>query len=136
MEFSKVCNLTKDPELHYTPQGKGVCEFGIAFGPEGKTTFFDVEAWNGKSDTFAENIASSLHKGDRVYVGGFFVTKRWEYQGRQISKTKVVAQVVAPDLRYVKVTIVKAVKEKETTEENINFGEVGETYDDNDIPFG
>jgi single-strand DNA-binding protein len=61
-------NLTRDPELRYTPKGTAVCKFGIAVNrkwksesgePKEEVTFVDVDAF-GKT---AEAIAQYLKKG-------------------------------------------------------------------------
>lgn len=96
--FNKVIligNLTRDPELRYTPQGTPVAKLGIAtnrkYG-EGKEEIYfgEVTVW-GKQ---AENCDKYLNKGSRILIEGRLVTERWEYQGKQQSKTAIVAESV------------------------------------------
>ncbi|MGE5893033.1 MAG: single-stranded DNA-binding protein [bacterium] len=99
--FNKVIligNLTKDPELRYTPNGAAVSTFRIAVntrykqGEENKeeTLFIDTVVF-GKQ---AENCSQYLSKGSSVLVEGRLQERRWESEGQQKSKFEVVAQNV------------------------------------------
>ncbi len=99
--FNKVIligNLTKDPELRYTPQGTPVCSMRIASTTKYKsgdsmkdeTLFIDVVVW-GKQ---GESAAHHLGKGRSVLVEGRLQERRWESDGQQKSKFEVVAQAV------------------------------------------
>ncbi|MDA8432853.1 MAG: single-stranded DNA-binding protein [Nitrospiraceae bacterium] len=99
--FNKVIligNLTKDPELRYTPQGTPVCTMRIASSTKYKsgdsmkeeTLFIDVVVW-GKQ---GESAAQHLEKGRSVLVEGRLQERRWETDGQQKSKFEVVAQSV------------------------------------------
>jgi single-strand DNA-binding protein len=99
--FNKVIligNLTKDPELRYTPQGTPVCTMRIASTTKYKsgdsmkeeTLFIDVVVW-GKQ---GESAAQHLEKGRSVLVEGRLQERRWETEGQQKSKFEVVAQSV------------------------------------------
>jgi len=68
-------NLTRDPELRYTPKGTAVARLGLAVNRSYKSetgetkeevTFLDVDAW-GKQ---AELIAQYLRKGNPLFVEG------------------------------------------------------------------
>lgn len=93
-------NLTRDPELRYTPNGQAVTSFSIATNrrwndASGETKdaveFTDVVAW-GK---MAENIANYMKKGRRVHVTGRLQTRNWEAQdGTKRNKTEVIANDV------------------------------------------
>lgn len=102
-----VGNLTRDPELRYTPSGQSVASFGMAVNRrwmnrqtqewEEQTSFFDVKAWA----SLAENIAESLQRGTRVLVTGRLEQRSWETDnGERRSKVEVVATEVAPSLRW------------------------------------
>lgn len=90
-------NLTRDPELRYTPNGQAVTTFTVATNrrwndAEGVTKdaveYTDVVAW-GK---MAENMANFMKKGRRVHVTGRMQTRTWEAQdGGKRSKTEVIA---------------------------------------------
>lgn len=93
-----VGNLTKDPELRYTPQGTPIGNFRLAVssryrsGEEMKeeTLFIDVVVW-GKQ---GESCSKFLSKGRQVLVEGRLQERRWESDGQQRSKMEIVAQNV------------------------------------------
>lgn len=90
-----IGNLTRDPELRYLPQGTAVAKFGIAtnrkYGEGKEEVFFgDVTVWSKQ----AENCSKYLSKGSRVLVEGRLVTEKWESQGKQQSKTALIAEKV------------------------------------------
>lgn len=102
--FNKVIlmgNLTKDPELRYTPDGVAICNFGIAVNDsyrkagEGdskdETMFIDVTTFRKQ----AENCGQYLKKGRRILVEGRLRLERWQSQdGSNRSKHTVSANVV------------------------------------------
>ena len=102
--FNKVIllgNLTRDPELRYTPQGSAVCEFALAlnYSYTNKQTgqkveevsFIDIVAW-GKT---GEICAEYLKKGRQVMIEGRLKQDRWEAQdGKKMSKVRVTAENV------------------------------------------
>lgn len=64
----------------------------------GDPSFFNVTAWN----ALAERCADVLHKGDPVMVTGRLKQRSWENEaGEKRSTYNVMADVVAPDLRYI-----------------------------------
>ncbi|MFZ5932754.1 MAG: single-stranded DNA-binding protein [Patescibacteria group bacterium] len=91
-----IGNLTRDPELRYTPQGTAVCTFGVATnrqwtteGGEKKeeTEFHRIVAWN----KLAEICSQLLTKGRKVYVEGRLQTRTWTAQdGAQRTSTEIV----------------------------------------------
>jgi single-strand DNA-binding protein len=98
--FNKVIligNLTRDPELRYTPQGTSVCNFGLAVnrkykqGEEMKeeVTFINIVVFGKQADTCGQY----LNKGSGVLVEGRLQERRWETEdGQKRSKHEVVAQ--------------------------------------------
>lgn len=91
-------NLTRDPELRYTPSGQAVTTCTIATNRQWsdkdsgdkkeQAEFTDVVVW-GK---MAENVANYLKKGRRVHVIGRLQTRSWEAQdGSKKYKTEVIA---------------------------------------------
>lgn len=91
-----IGNLTRDPELRYTPQGTAVCSFGLATN-RGWTTdngekkeeaeFHKIVAWN----KLGELCSQLLSKGRKVYVEGRLSTKSWTGQdGAQRTTTEIV----------------------------------------------
>ena len=102
-----VGNLTRDPELRFTPAGQATASFGVAVNRSWQnrqtqewnevTSFFDVVCWS----NLAENAAQSLTKGARVVVSGRLEQRSWETQdGEKRSKIEIVADEVAPSLRF------------------------------------
>jgi single-strand DNA-binding protein len=95
-----IGNLTRDPELRYTPSGSAVCEFGLAMNRAWKsqdgnkqeeTTFVDITAW-GKT---AEFVNQYLTKGRRIFVEGRLKYDQWTSpEGQKRSKLTVVAETV------------------------------------------
>ena len=91
-----IGNLTRDPELRYTPQGTAVCTFGLATNRQWKTDtgekkedveFHRIVAWN----KLAELCAQLLAKGRKVYVEGRLQTRRWTAQdGADRTTTEIV----------------------------------------------
>lgn len=92
-----IGNLTRDPELRYTPKGTAVCTFGLATNRswtpadgsdrQEETEFHRIVAWS----KLAEICSQLLYKGRRVYVEGRLQTRTWEGQdGQERTTTEVV----------------------------------------------
>ena len=97
-----VGNVTRDPELRYTPAGAAVANFGVAWNRKGQNdedvvSFFDVRCWR----NLAENVSESISKGSSVIVYGRLDQRSWENQdGERRSKVEIVADDVAPSLKW------------------------------------
>ena len=104
-----VGNVTRDPELRFTPGGAAVANFGLAWNRKGQNdeeivSFFDITCWR----NLAENVAESITKGSRVVVYGRLDQRSWENQeGERRSKVEIVADDVAPSLRWATVEITR-----------------------------
>jgi len=90
-----IGNLTKDPELRYTPKGTPVGTFRIAVNnrlskEKQETLFIDVIAF-GK---VAESSSKYLEKGSSVLVEGRLHERHWETDGQQRTKYEVLANAV------------------------------------------
>lgn len=95
-------NVTRDPEMRYTPNGQGVTSFGVATNRRYKdssgniqeeTQFHEVVAW-GKT---AELITQILKKGTKVAVIGRLQTKSWDApDGSKRSRTEIVLDEFVP----------------------------------------
>jgi len=91
-----IGNLTRDPELKYTPSGTGVCTFGLATNREWTDSsgqkqegaeFHRIVAW-GK---LGEICSQLMSKGQKVYVEGRLQTRAWKSQdGADKQVTEVV----------------------------------------------
>ena len=109
-----VGNLTRDPELRYTPAGAATCQFGLAVNRrwqnrqtsewEEATSFFNVVAWR----EMAENAGESLQKGARVIVTGRLEQRSWETpDGEKRSVVEIVADEIGPSLRWATAQVVR-----------------------------
>ncbi len=92
-------NLTKDPELAYTPKGTPVCRFSIATNRfykqeeeyQKEVSYFDVTVWAKQ----AEICSEYLKKGRGVRVVGRLKQDRWQNQeGDNRSKVLIIAEHV------------------------------------------
>lgn len=93
-----IGNLTRDPELRYTPQGTAVCTFGVATNrywvtengeKREETEFHRIVSWN----KLAELCSQLLTKGRKVYVEGRLQTRSWTGQdGNQRTTTEIVIE--------------------------------------------
>ena len=91
-----IGNLTRDPELRYTPSGAAVTSFGLATNRSWTTDtgekhdepeFHNIVAWN----KLAELCSQFLAKGRKVYVEGRLATRSWTAQdGVAKSRTEIV----------------------------------------------
>lgn len=100
--FNKVIllgNLTRDPEVRYTPKGTAVTELGMAVNrvytaengeKREETTFVDVTLW-GRT---AEIAGEYLKKGRPVFIEGRLQLDTWDDKtsGQKRSKLKVVGE--------------------------------------------
>lgn len=103
-----VGNLTADPELRFTPSGAAVASFTVASTPrffdrqaqewkDGETLFMRCSIWR----EYAENVAESLEKGNRVIVQGRLVQRSFEArEGEKRTVVEMQAEEVGPVLRY------------------------------------
>ncbi|MDO8580901.1 MAG: single-stranded DNA-binding protein [Candidatus Omnitrophota bacterium] len=88
-------NLTRDPELKYTPSGKAVCSMSLAnnrvFTSKGEkvteVSYFDVEVWG----PVGENCVKYLTKGSGIIVEGRLKQDRWEKDGKTQSRVRITA---------------------------------------------
>lgn len=84
IEFGR---LTRQPDLRHTSTGKAICEFSIAVTGYSKDVshFFDCIAWG----LTAEAVAKYFKKGQRILVEGQLIQERWEKDGKNYSKIKI-----------------------------------------------
>jgi single-strand DNA-binding protein len=100
--FNKVIlagNLTRDPELRYTPKGSAVANFSLAVNRTWKTesgeskeevSFIEIEAWGRQGEV----IAQYMRKGRPLLVEGRLKQDTWEDKNthQKQSKLKVVLE--------------------------------------------
>jgi single-strand DNA-binding protein len=98
--FNKVLlmgNLTRDPEVRYTPKGTAVAKIGLAVNEvystdQGEkkefTTFVDIDVWGRQAETLAQYVS----KGSPLFVEGRLRLDTWDDKesGQKRSKLKVV----------------------------------------------
>jgi single-strand DNA-binding protein len=88
-----IGNLTRDPNLRYTPNGTAVCSFGLATNrswasadggeKQERVEFHNVVSWA----KLAEICGQLLHKGDKVYLEGRLQTREWKGDDDQSRRT-------------------------------------------------
>jgi len=95
--FNKVIlagNLTRDPELRYTPKGTAVCRFGLAINrnwtsetgeKKEEVTFVDIDAFGRQ----AEVVAQYMKKGRPFLVEGRLKLDQWEDKNTHQKQTKL-----------------------------------------------
>ncbi len=109
-----VGNVTRDPELRYTPSGAANATFGVAVNRRWRdqqtndwkeqVSFFDVVCWR----EMADNVCESLSKGTRVVVTGRLEQRSWEdNDGNKRSKVEIVADEIGPSLRWASAEITR-----------------------------
>lgn len=95
-------NLTRDPELKFTPQGTAITKFSIAVNRMYKagdgemkkqTDFFNIVVW-GKQ---GENCSKYLSKGRAVHLEGRLQTRSYETQDHQ---KRTVTEVIADNVQF------------------------------------
>jgi single-strand DNA-binding protein len=109
-----IGNVTRDPEMRFTPSGQATATFGLAVNRrwqnrqtqdwEEATSFFDIVCWR----ELAENASESIQRGMRIIVTGRLEQRSWETQeGEKRSKVEVVADEVGPSLRWASAQVTK-----------------------------
>ncbi len=100
--FNKVIlmgNLTKDPEVRYTPNGVAVTTFGLATNrryKQGEETkedvcFIDIVVFGKQAETSGQHLS----KGQGVIVDGRLQQRRWDSEdGQKRSRHEIVAQSI------------------------------------------
>jgi single-strand DNA-binding protein len=94
-----IGNLTRDPELRYTPQGSAICDMGLAINRQYTTNdgvkkeevcFVDITAWGRQ----AETCNRFIKKGSQIFVEGRLKLDSWQDKetGKNRSKLNVVAE--------------------------------------------
>lgn len=103
-----VGNLVDDPELRYTPSGDAVANFRVASTPrvydresaewtDGETLFLTCTVWR----QYAENVAESLARGNRVIVQGRLKQRSYENaEGEKRTVYEIDVEDVGPVLRF------------------------------------
>lgn len=111
-----IGNLTADPEIRFTPQGKAVANFTIAEPhrikvngewKDGQSTFWNCQLW----DTAAENLAESLKRGQRVIAYGEAKQRSYETNdGQKRTVIEVTVSEIGPSLRWATAKVERTAK--------------------------
>jgi single-strand DNA-binding protein len=116
-----IGNLTSDPELRYTQNGKAVSNFTIASTPrtldrasnewkDGEALFLRASVWG----DFAEHVSSSLTKGSRVIVQGRLKQRSYETkEGEKRTSFELDVDEIGPSLRYATAQVTRASSSRE-----------------------
>ena len=111
-----VGNLTADPELRYTQNGRAVANLTIASTPrtfdkqanewkDGEALFMRASVWQ----DFAEHVAGSLHKGSRVIAQGRLTQRSYQdREGNNRTSIELEIDAIGPDLRYATAQVTRA----------------------------
>lgn len=106
-------NLTRDPELRFTPEGRAVATLRVAETErvrndktgewsDGDTEFYDVIAWG----DMGTNVAEDLLKGDRIAAVGTWQQQSWtDDTGQPRTKTVLVARDLGPSLLFARADV-------------------------------
>ena len=91
-------NMTRDPQLRYTPSGLAVADFGLAVNRRGRSNgeerrdevvFVDITAWGRQAEVINEHFS----KGRPIFIEGRLQLDEWTSQdGTRRSKLKVVLE--------------------------------------------
>jgi len=113
-QITVVGNLTREPELRYTPTGVAVVKIGIAVNrfytnragdKVEQTDFFTINAWR----ELAEHAAECLKIGHRIIVSGRLQSRTWETEdGQKRSVVEIEADEIGPSLRWATAEVTKA----------------------------
>jgi len=101
-----IGNLTKDPELRFTPSGDAVASMRVAVNErikdgtewkDGEPSFYEVKVWR----NLAEQAAASLQKGQRVVVVGKMKIETYTTKdGEQRTSTVITADEIGESIRF------------------------------------
>ncbi len=137
-------NLTRDPEVRYTPSGRAVSALGLAVNRRYRTSegedkeevcFVDIDVWGRQAETCGEYLG----KGSPVLVEGRLRLDQWEKDGQKNSKLKVVADRVqflgAPRSSSFGDGDRSGDPPKQETADADSSDSAGELADDDNLPF-
>ena len=115
-QITIIGNLTRDPELRYTPTGQAVANFAVASTArqfdrntnewkDGDPLFLRCSIWR----QAAENVAESFQRGMRVIVSGRLRQRSYETkEGEKRTVVEVEVDEVGPSLRYASAKVTKS----------------------------
>ena len=98
-----IGNLTRDPEVRYTPKGSAVCDLALAVNrtytadngeKREEVTYVDIVVWA----KLAEIAGKYLQKGTPVFVEGRLQMDQWDDKQTGVKRTKI--RVVAENFQF------------------------------------
>jgi single-strand DNA-binding protein len=113
-------NLTAEPELRFTPDGRPVASFTIANTPrfpdratgqwkDGETWFVPCSAWG----DMAENVITSLSKGAAVVAAGRLRCRTWQTtEGEKRARVELTVDEIGPSLRRNVAKVTRVTRER------------------------
>ena len=116
-----VGNLTRDPEMRYTPSGKAVTEFSVAVnegsGERRTTEYFECTAW----EKLAELVAEHMRRGRKVLVAGRHTTESWT--DKETGKKRTKCRIKASSVEFLDSPRDNAPRAEDTADEDlpVNF---------------
>lgn len=121
-KITLIGNVTKDPELRTTPNGKSVCSIDIAVdrkrSTEKATDFFKVVTWG----VLAENSAKYVKKGMKIAAVGELQARTYE---TKTGKTNLSLDVQADEVEFLtRVEEPKKAKKQEDGWQDLNTSEL------------
>lgn len=113
--------LGADPELRFTPSGKGVCTLRVVNAARKKnddgswedtrTTWVTAELWGQPG----ENVVESLKSGDLcVIVGKFFIDEWTDNEGGKRQTPKIMVDFIGPSLSWATAKVTKAQRQSQS----------------------
>jgi len=135
-----IGNLTRDPEVRYSPQGTPIANFSLALNRKYKTgdeqkeevSYFDIVVFGRQAETSSQYLS----KGSAVLIDGRLQQRRWEDKetGQKRSKVEVVAEVV----RFMpkkSQTVVDATEVADRPDQSYGGEAAPSEITDNNVPF-
>ena len=138
-EVTLLGNVTKDPDLRFTPGGSAVISFSLATNRRYKKeenwvdepSFHNIVVWNQ-----AEQLAQRIKKGTRILIQGRIQTRSWDgSDGKKQYKTEVVADKVILISRFEGDRENSSEPTTKPSQSNKSSSNEDESIDPSDLPF-
>ena len=131
-----IGNLTRDPELRYTPSGAAVCSFSVATNRAWTTDsgekhdeaeFHRIVAWN----KLAELCSQFLTKGRKVFVEGRLTTRSYTAQD---GTPKSITEIIISDMILLDSRRQEGVTEAEVPEQKMEVKKTSKKEEKKEVP--
>jgi single-strand DNA-binding protein len=134
-----VGNIVADPELRFTPSGAAVANFTVVSNTryldkdsnewkDGDPVFMRCSIWR----QYAENVAESLTRGNRIIVTGRLKQRSYEKDGEKRTVVEMDVDDVGPALKFATAKVTKVARTEGATAANDpwGFSGGGNSYDE------